>query len=88
MISDSIKRLISIKEDQILIDLFARKEFYKKFSSKDGFKSYKNFTIISETEIEVSYEYGTTDNSYSFIGKFIIDITPEIRDEKISEIIK
>ncbi len=88
-IGESIIQLINVRKHNQLVNDFARSKYIEKFppnKNDQGWHSYKGFQIISETKIEVDYEYGYGDMECS--GSFMVDLTTDIRDSKIDEIIK
>ncbi len=91
-IQESIRAIMSVSIHTKFVAEFARSKYDEKFPSKritgnynQGWNSYKGYTIISDSKIEVKYSYGYGDIEYD--DSFTIDLTPEIRDNKIDEII-
>lgn len=90
-IRESIILIMSVSKHQKLINEFARSKYDEKFPSSkrdyiQGWNSYDGFIIISESKIKINYNYGAGDMEFS--DSFIVDLTPEIRDNKINEILK
>ena len=91
-IQESIRAIMSVSNHTKFVAEFARSKYDEKFPSprltgnyNQGFHCYKGYEILSETKIRVNYSYGAGDIEYD--DSFTIDLTPEIRDNKIDEII-
>lgn len=91
-IQESIRAIMSVSTHQKILANFARSKYNEKFppprvtgNYNQGWNSYKGFVIISDKEIKVEYSYGYGDMEYD--DSFSVDLTSEIRDNKIDEII-
>ena len=87
-ISDAVKILIKTKDYQKFVLTFAKQKYDEKFPDypKDGWRSFDSFKIINENTIEISYKFGAGD--YEYGDSFQVDITDEIRNDKIKEVLK
>jgi hypothetical protein len=82
---------LNISEHTKFVAEYALLKYREKFSptstnTNGGWRSYSGYVIISEKQIRIDYKYGGGDMEYS--DSFIVDITPDIRDQKIEEIIE
>lgn len=89
-IQESIIAIMNVSAHTKAVEKFARSKYDEKFPffkyNKQGFHYYTGYEIYSDTKIRINYSYGSGEIEYD--DSFIIDITPEIRDNKIDEIIK
>ena len=75
-----------------IVDKYCRDDFYasgiyKKYNSvhMDTWCSYQRFDIIDNFHLKISYKHGYGDFEYS--GSYIIMLTDEYRDKRISDIL-
>lgn len=88
-LKEKVKKLIEVEGIRLELEDFCRQEYNKRFnknvSTTGTWHYYKNFDIMSITEIRVNYAYGSGD--YEFDGNFVINLTEFDRDSKIENII-
>ena len=87
-IQESIIAIMNVSKHTKAVEEFARSKYDEKFPflKGQGFHYYTGYEIHSDTKIKINYSYGAGEIEYD--DSFTIDITPEIRDNKIDEIIK
>lgn len=89
MIQEAIDALLSIKDYEKIVDNFAKQKYYQKFPRKInhyGFHVYNGYEVLDNKNIKVLYSYGAGD--YEYNSSFIVNLTDEIREEKLKEITK
>lgn len=88
MIQETVNALLLIKEKEKIVENFAKEKYYQKFPhglNHYGFHYYNGYKVIDNKTIKVHYKYESGD--YEYNSSFIIDITDEIRQEKLKKII-
>lgn len=78
-VKDSIKKLYSARENQDIVDKFAREAYNEKFPDanefqKGSYHGYKGFDIIDEHTIRVNYVFGSIHGDFDYNESFIIDV--------------
>lgn len=73
--------------DKYCRDDFYASEIYKKHNSihMDSWCTYQRFDIIDNFHLKISYKYGYSD--YGYNDFYIIILTDEYRDKRISDIL-
>jgi len=86
-LSDAIKILVDSEESRKFILKFAKAKYNEKFPDypKDGWRSFNKFKIINNNLIEISYRFGYGD--YEYEDSFQVDLTDEIRNDKLNNIV-
>lgn len=86
-LADSIKIVMESEKSRKFILKFAKQKYNEKFPDypKDGWRSFNTFKILSKDVIEISYRFGYGD--YEYEDSFEINVSDEIRDEKIESIL-
>jgi hypothetical protein len=80
-ISEAITKLIEVKEAQKVLDTFLENEFNKIPKQPGTWKQFKGYKILSPSKISIQYRTGYGDDD------LVIDITDEIRDEKLNTLL-
>ena len=94
-IGDSLLEIFKCKEHTDFVEKFSKNKYleYLSIKEKDGswtnspesFHSYDSYKVISSKVIRISYIYGYGEREYS--SYFDYDITPDIREDNISDIL-
>ena len=84
-ISEAVIKLIEVKEAQKVLDTFLENEFNKIPKQPRTWKQLKGYRILSPSKISIQYRTGY--GGYEFDDDLVIDITDEIRDEKLNILI-
>jgi len=84
-ISEAVIKLIEVKEAQKVLDTFLENEFNKIPKQPGIWKEFKGYRILSPSKISIQYKIGYGD--FEFIENLVIDITDEIRDEKLNTLL-
>jgi len=84
-ISEAVIKLIEVKEAQKVLDTFLENEFNKIPKQPRTWKQFKGYRILSPSKISIQYRTGY--GGYEFDDDLVIDITDEIRDEKLNILI-
>lgn len=92
LIINSIKILLDVQKHKDYIDKYVREKFYQsnqylqfKLIKSGVWCGFKDYQLLSENRIEISYEYGFSDSVYT--DKFEIDIQEDIRQQNIDQIL-
>ena len=84
-ISEAVIKLIEVKEAQKVLDTFLENEFNKIPKQPGTWKEFKGYRILSPSKISIRYRTGY--GGVSTDDNLVIDITDEIRDEKLNTLI-
>jgi hypothetical protein len=88
MIQEAVNALLQVKGYQKIVENYAKEKYYQKFPNGLNyweFIYYNKCEVLDNKTIKVYYKYGTGHHEYD--SSFTIDITEEIRQEKLNKII-
>lgn len=88
MIQEAVSALLQVKDYQKIVENYAKEKYYQKFPhglNHCEFIYYNKCEVVDSKTIKVYYKYGAGDHEYD--SSFTIDITDEIRQEKLNKII-
>jgi len=60
-IKKSMKAMLNVHEDDVILYQFALEEFYKSGKSKPGLVWFNGYEVVDENTLRINYQYGGGD---------------------------